>query len=105
MENNENLNNKMDSTLEAQHSSDNQGGWIILKRNIMDSYIWVGKPSTWFKLLAFMLMKANYEDGNIKRGQVLLNYRIVHSHIPDMTYGAYRAALSWLKLTAILQRQ
>lgn len=103
MENVENKNQEMDMTLEVQSSSgaDNHGGWIKLGKKTLEDEIWV-KPATWFKLWVFMLMKANYEDGNIKRGQVLLNYGIVQSHIPGMTYGAYRAALSWLKRTAII---
>jgi len=104
MENNENTNEENADPLEVQSSSDaeNQGGWIRIWRKIMENDIWINKPATWLKLWMLMLMKANYEDGNIKRGQVLLNYSIVKTNIPDMTYGAFRSALSWLKRTAII---
>ena len=62
----------------------------------MESDIW-NKPATWFKLWIYMLFKANFADGNVKRGELLLNYSMVKNEIPDLSHSAYKRELVALR--------
>ena len=69
------------------------GGYIKLHRKVMDSEIWV-KPAYFFKLWAFILMRANFaEDGRLEPGECLVTMRELQEA------GSYRMGYRRIMLT------
>lgn len=84
-------------------------GCVLIARKVLDSEIFIGKPSVWLKLWVYLISKVNYgETTSFPRGTNFFKYETVCESFSDgrgeqeLTPDIYKKAISFFKKSQMI---